>query len=124
MSTTTKKNKSKTLSIRLYDEAYEFIEKKAKEKKVSKSDFLMGQIDPNSEFKKFLESDFDRILKEKEELEAEYKQYRDSSDKDVRSMLEESDDNTILALYKGDHGSRIKKIFKEVAKKRGLILPR
>ncbi len=123
MSSTAKKNKSKTLSIRLYDEAYDFIEKRAKESKITKSNFLLSQIDPKSEFVKFLDSDYERIEREHQELKDEYAAFKKAAREQLTSILEESDDKTVIFLYKDDHDPETKRIFQKVAKKRGITLP-
>lgn len=117
------KTLSKTLSIRLNDEAYNFIDQKAKEAEISKADFLISQIDPSSEFMEFLKSDTERMAKEIQELKDEYKAFKNSVNEDLTSMLEESDDKTVVFLYKDNHDNETKKIFQKVAKKRGITLP-
>ncbi len=78
MATRIKRTKEKSVSIRLNDESYDFIAKKSTEKKLTKSAYLLSQLDKNSDLAIFLIEDEKRQFTVKKEIIAQINEIRKS----------------------------------------------
>lgn len=84
-----KRTKEKSLTIRLNDETYRFIAKKAAEKKITKSTYLLSQLDKDSDLAKFLIEDEKNQEILKKEIISQIKEIRKSIKKSVTSTKQE-----------------------------------
>lgn len=119
--------KSKNLNIRVYDSVFNFIEDKANELGITKTDFFISQIDQESELASFMLEDKKRLKTELIMLEAKYEKKMASALRTITANLVESDNSTLVELYDSaqerDFDPDIKEIFQKIAKERGITLP-
>lgn len=119
MKSISKKTKTKSITIRLFEDAYDFIAKKAADQKITKSNYLLSQLDENSEFMLFIEQEtglleleLKRLKEEMKEEDAQWKQYWKSAD--------DEDLKNALSIIKDQEMDKINKVILSEAKKRGL----
>lgn len=78
MATRIKRTLEKSVAIRINDETYDFIAKKSAEKKITKSAYLLSQLDKNSELALFIVEDEKRQFIVKKEIIAQINELRKS----------------------------------------------
>lgn len=115
-----KKTKKKSITIRLYEDAYNFIEEKATEQGITKSDYLISQIDIESGFMQFINKESDRLELELQQLKEESKK----AENDWKYYWESAPDEDLklaLKTVKDKEKDKINKVIISAAKKRGFV---
>jgi hypothetical protein len=123
MKTIKKQNKDKSITIRFPEEIYNFISKKATENKVTKSLYLMHQMDKNSELSAYLNQIEGLLALEIQDLEKQMKE----NNEQMKAWLESLSDEFIESMARKEieqnnlKGS-VSKTLLAIAKKRKLSI--